>query len=300
MSAHGLTFEGLGSFMSARSSGQHVNRVTVVIPTLNSASTIQRCLSAVRSQTYPNVRIVVVDGGSLDNTAEIARPLSDLLIVGPYGRSTARRVGAAQTDSTFLLFLDADQIADAEVVKSCVETSIREGFDAVKIPESEGGQGIWARLRRMDKRISASEDLTYPRFFRFDSYNRAGGHGDKLQDYMEDRDLYLRSKREGLRVGWVTPSIVNDDTYENPLRIGVRGARAASDSGAYYAMHRVSGETLWSVVGPRFRNLITLIPQLRGSDLLLLPLLPWYSSVVYGPRLLRVLTTGGGTPKFTT
>ena len=44
--------------------------ISVVIPVLNEAKTIGRCLTRLREQSEPH-EIVVVDGGSLDDTKEI-------------------------------------------------------------------------------------------------------------------------------------------------------------------------------------------------------------------------------------
>ena len=45
--------------------------VTVAIPARNESASIRRVLDAVRSQTYPDLQIVVVDGSSEDDTAAI-------------------------------------------------------------------------------------------------------------------------------------------------------------------------------------------------------------------------------------
>src|SRR3990167_3234313 len=49
--------------------------ITVVTPTYNSGKTLDKCLSSVREQDYPQdkIEIILGDGGSSDNTFHIAR-----------------------------------------------------------------------------------------------------------------------------------------------------------------------------------------------------------------------------------
>ena len=47
--------------------------VSVIVPARNEAHNIARCVSSILSATYPNLELIVVDDGSTDGTAEIAR-----------------------------------------------------------------------------------------------------------------------------------------------------------------------------------------------------------------------------------
>jgi len=80
---------------------------SVIVRAMNKAETIERSLSALRSQTVP-VEIIVVDSGSTDGTAEIARRLCDRLIeIRPeeftYGYALNRGAAAATAPIHFAL-----------------------------------------------------------------------------------------------------------------------------------------------------------------------------------------------------
>ena len=85
---------------------------SVVIPLFNKAGTIRRALDAVRSQTVAPDEIIVVNDGSTDGGAEIARSLGEArlrVIDQPnQGVSAARNRGIAVATQPFLAFLDAD------------------------------------------------------------------------------------------------------------------------------------------------------------------------------------------------
>jgi glycosyltransferase involved in cell wall biosynthesis len=78
--------------------------VSVVVPTCNSAKTLDICLKSVKEQTYPNIEIILVDNSSIDNTREIAEKYGKVFIKGPE-RSAQRNFGARQSNGEYLFFL---------------------------------------------------------------------------------------------------------------------------------------------------------------------------------------------------
>ena len=87
-------------------------RFSVVIPTYNREGTLPRAIASVLAQTAADIEIVVVDDGSTDNTAAVARAIDDprVTYVGQPNRgvSAARNAGAAVATGEFLVFLDSD------------------------------------------------------------------------------------------------------------------------------------------------------------------------------------------------
>jgi GT2 family glycosyltransferase len=86
-------------------------RFSVVIPAFNSAATLARAIESVRAQSWPAHEIIVVDDGSTDATAGIARQFGDvvrLIQQNNSGVSVARNAGAAAATGDWLAFLDAD------------------------------------------------------------------------------------------------------------------------------------------------------------------------------------------------
>lgn len=86
-------------------------RFSVIIPAYNAAATLPRAIESVLGQTWPAHEILIVDDGSSDATADIARHYGDSvkLIQQPNrGVSVARNAGAAAAQGDWLAFLDAD------------------------------------------------------------------------------------------------------------------------------------------------------------------------------------------------
>lgn len=84
---------------------------SVVIPAFNAAATLARAIESVRTQSWPVHEIIVVDDGSNDATADIARQFGSnvrLIQQANRGVSVARNAGAAAATGDWLAFLDAD------------------------------------------------------------------------------------------------------------------------------------------------------------------------------------------------
>lgn len=86
-------------------------RLAVIIPTLNEGGTIARLISSLNADGYANKEIIVVDGGSSDGTADIARKLGARVLTENGAHkcpANARNQGARSTRAGVLCFLDGD------------------------------------------------------------------------------------------------------------------------------------------------------------------------------------------------
>jgi len=88
--------------------------LSIIIPTLNEAETIAATLQALAPMRARGTEVIVVDGGSADDTASRARPLADLVMSAPRGRSLQMNAGAARARGAILLFLHADSVPPVE------------------------------------------------------------------------------------------------------------------------------------------------------------------------------------------
>ena len=86
-------------------------RLSVIIPAYNDAEMLERCLSALVEQTRLPDEVVVVDNGSTDNTAAVARSFGAVVIFEPVkGIPSATAAGFDAARSEILGRLDADSI----------------------------------------------------------------------------------------------------------------------------------------------------------------------------------------------
>jgi len=84
--------------------------ISVITPCLNAADTIEEALESVRSQRYPRIEHLVVDGGSTDGTLEILERAEGVRYVSEPdgGRVDAVNKGVALTSGDVIAWLNAD------------------------------------------------------------------------------------------------------------------------------------------------------------------------------------------------
>jgi glycosyltransferase involved in cell wall biosynthesis len=88
-------------------------KVSVVIPTYNSAATIKEAIESVLSQTYSDFEVNVIDDGSTDETEKVVRQFGDRVRYfkqANQGVSGARNEGIKQSRGEYVAFLDSDDL----------------------------------------------------------------------------------------------------------------------------------------------------------------------------------------------
>jgi len=84
--------------------------ISVIIPTFNRSSTIERAIKSVLNQTYKNLEIIVIDDGSTDNTENLLQnnPQVKYIKQTNAGVSAARNKGIKYSEAEWIAFLDSD------------------------------------------------------------------------------------------------------------------------------------------------------------------------------------------------
>jgi len=182
--------------------------VSVIIPTLNEEKYLSKCLeSLVRQSRVKPAEIIVVDGGSKDQTAKVARKFTDNVLLEPNRPvGAARNAGARQAKGETLAFIDADTIACErwveEIAQTFDEDACAAGVTGPTLPY-EGTQldklayhiaTGW--VQRFSFRLGRPHVAGFNCAYRKDAFWKAGGF-DEDRVLSEDVMLSLRMRHQG-------------------------------------------------------------------------------------------------------
>ncbi|NDP41447.1 MAG: DUF2064 domain-containing protein [Aromatoleum sp.] len=172
-------------------------RVSIVVPTLDEASQIESALAPLQPLRAAGHEIIVVDGGSGDETLARARPLADQAFRAPPGRASQMNAGAAAATGDVLLFLHADTRLPAGAIDAILgamtETGRRWGRFDVSIAGRPRILALVAALMNLRSRLTGIATGDQGIFVERRLFDAVKGFPD--QPLMEDVELSTRLNR---------------------------------------------------------------------------------------------------------
>lgn len=213
---------------------------SVVIAARNEADALGETLDALGRQQIDLPEIIVVDGGSTDGTAAIARargprvrlveepPLPDSWL----GKSWGCWTGAQLAHGDWLLFLDADVSLDPRAVSTVLAWAQREKADLASIGSRIEMGSTWERILlpfyvQMVLTHLRAPHVNRPRskaamangqflLVRRSAYDAVGGHAAIRERIVEDVALAQRFRSSGYRLRFAYgPSLARTRMYRN-------------------------------------------------------------------------------------
>ncbi len=171
-------------------------RLSVIIPVRNECRLILGTLQRLQSMRERGAELLLVDGGSIDGTVEIAHSWVDRVLESPPGRARQMNLGAEAASGEFLWFLHGDTLApenaDQVLRQALADGSVWGHFD-IRL----SGHGADYRVVEwfMNQRVRLTGVVTgdHGVFVRRDTFRKVGGYPDIA--LMEDIELSRRLGR---------------------------------------------------------------------------------------------------------
>ncbi len=183
--------------------------LTIVMPTLNAGRSLGACLSALEGAD-----LLIVDGGSIDDSMDIARRAGIQVLNAPRGRGRQLRAGGAAARGDWLLFLHADTKLGAgwqrAIAQHVAVAPDRAGFFDLRLDDPAWQARVIERGVRLRIALFSlpygDQGLLISRRL----YDELGGF--RPLELMEDVDLVRRLGRRRLR-SLGTPALTSTDRW---------------------------------------------------------------------------------------
>jgi len=174
-----------------------LQNISIIIPTLNEAAAIVRTVSPLEG--VENLEVIVVDGGSVDETAELARSRGAKVIQSDPGKAVQMNTGAKAAAGDILVFLHADtRLPDHfshQIVSALNQTGVAAGAFRLSINSTRAGIRIIERMANLRSRLLQLPYGDQALFMRRVLLEEIGGFPEL--PIMEDFILIRRLKRKG-------------------------------------------------------------------------------------------------------
>lgn len=159
-----------------------MNPVSIVIPVLNEGARIEAALAALAPCRARGVEVIVVDGGSSDDTCERARAKADRVLSAARGRASQMNAGAAVARGAVLIFLHADTHLPAEADRLAARALGEPGavwgrFD-IRIAGRHPVLPVVAALMNLRSRLTGIATGDQAMFVRRETFAQVGGFPD--------------------------------------------------------------------------------------------------------------------------
>jgi len=172
-------------------------QLSIIIPTLNESRTIAHTLLALQPLKQAGHQIILVDGGSTDDTLAQAGSLADLVLSTARGRASQMQFGALSADGDMLWFLHADTVPGSKAVGQVEQLSTRLknrwGYFQVSFREKSILLAMISRLMNLRSRLTAVGTGDQGIFVSRELYDAVGGFDDI--PLMEDISLCKKLRK---------------------------------------------------------------------------------------------------------
>lgn len=189
--------------------------ISIIIPALNEAASIEATLLPLQSWRQSGHELILVDGGSCDDTAPVAQPLVDRMIDSAPGRALQMNRGAKVASGDVLLFLHADTLLPSnaeELVCRALDRSQWGRFD-VRLSGRHWLLRVVERMMNWRSCLSGIATGDQGIFVGYELFDRIGGFPNL--PLMEDIALSKCLKREAGRPACIhTPLITSSRRWE--------------------------------------------------------------------------------------
>ena len=208
------TLENLKNYEPMKKSKTEEGLISIIVPTLNAGEHLKNLLPSLVKQTNKKFEVIINDDvKTMDDTKYLLKRFSKKIKIRHLQKNISmaqgRKSASELARGEYLLHLDADMKLASSVLEQCIKKI--KNYDALVIPEISYGRGFWAKVKIFERSMYVGDDtIESARFFKTSVYKLVGGHNEKMV-LSEDKDLDLRVRRSGFRIGRISGPIYHNE-----------------------------------------------------------------------------------------
>jgi glycosyltransferase involved in cell wall biosynthesis len=209
-----------------------MKKISVIIPTYNSESTLVRCVDSVLRQGYNELEVLIIDDGSTDDSLSIIshydRSIVNVFSQKNKGACAARNLGIKKSSGYYIKFLDSDDFLEDGALITQVE--IANGLDSNSIPygyrkvlnghESKVAKKTINSENQFVELINNNITITLP-LHRREVLISMGKFDEQLK-FRQEFDLHLRLANSGFKFFYHNDCIFTQYIHQSEHRISAR------------------------------------------------------------------------------
>jgi glycosyltransferase involved in cell wall biosynthesis len=200
-------------------------KISLVIPSFNQGKFIEETIQSIINQDYSNFEIIIIDGGSKDETVDIIKKYQHRIAYWTSerdsGQSEAINKGIARATGDKFNWINSDDYLQPNVLNEIAELYKATNFDALCARSNYvGSNGDFLGINEKNPKYQTkSEDIGFAginqpgTFFKLSVVKALGGVSELLH-YSMDLDLWVR-----FLLKYNTPKIVSSDIITTNFRL---------------------------------------------------------------------------------
>lgn len=197
--------------------------VSVIIPVFNGEIFLEDAIKSVLNQNYDNLECIVVDDGSIDGSAAIAKKFEGIIYLHQEHKNvaSARNLGVRKASGEYLAFLDADDIWDTNKLETQINYMEENPYIDYSVTKhslflTEGLKDFpqWVRTNH-----SKEETIAYipsSLIVRKSAFEIVG-YFDESYFISDDSDWFLRARDAGIKLGIIDKNLLHKRVHSQCL-----------------------------------------------------------------------------------
>lgn len=187
-------------------------KLSIIIPALNEEKQIHACLNGLQPIRERGHEVILVDGGSQDQTCKMSNDLVDRVVHARMGRASQMNTGAKSAGGDIFLFLHADTVlsedADYQIIRHIKDPDYYWGRFDIRLSGQHWLFRMIERFMNMRTRLTSINTGDHAIFISKALFNQIGGYEEipLMEDISLSRKLKCIVKPVNLRQTVITSS----------------------------------------------------------------------------------------------